>query len=151
MSKKKSDKLKNTNPKDAIGSSKLPVHLFPTTVKYYACLALLDGALKYGRANWRKAGVRASIYYDACNRHLDRWFEGEDIDPDSGLPHLAHAIACLSIIVDATVKGNLKDDRMYPTNFEDMLKKLTPHINKLKKQHKGKSPKHWTKEDGRKK
>ena len=146
----KNNNLKNTNPKDAIGCDKLPVHLFPTTAKYYCCLALLDGALKYGRSNWRSAGVRASIYYDAIYRHLDRWFEGEDTDPDSGLPHLAHIIACVSILIDATVKGNLKDDRMYPTKFDDMLKNLTPHVKRLKELHKNKNPKHWTIEDVKK-
>jgi len=139
--------LKNTNPKDIIGNNKLPLHLVPRTSIYYCCLALLDGALKYGRTNWRKAGVRASIYYDACNRHLDRWFEGEIIDPDSGLPHLAHAIACITILIDATEKGNLKDDRMYPTNFERMLKKLSPHVERLRKLYKKRNPKHWTIKD----
>lgn len=143
------EKLKNTNPKDAIGCNKLPVHLFPTTAKYWGCLALLDGALKYGRSNFREAGVRASIYYDACNRHLDRWFECEDTDPDSGLPHLAHALACIVILIEAIVKENLKDDRMYPSNFEKMLEDLTPYVKQLKEKHKGKKPKHYTIQDAK--
>ena len=48
--------LKETNPKDAIGSQKLPLHLWPTTATAMGCLGLLDGALKYGRANWRVSG-----------------------------------------------------------------------------------------------
>jgi len=139
-----SDNLKNTNPKDLIGSDKLPLHLFPESAVIYGALALLDGALKYGRANWRAAGVRASIYYDALTRHLTKWFEGEDIDPDSGLPHLAHAIACIAILIDAKTANKLKDDRMYPGNYTTLVKEMTAHVKRLKEIHKDKNPKHWT-------
>jgi predicted RNA-binding Zn-ribbon protein involved in translation (DUF1610 family) len=135
---------KLTNPKDSIGSDKLPLHLFPTTAKYYGCLALLDGCLKYGRSNFRSAGVRASIYYDALNRHIDKWFEGQDKDEDSGLPHLAHAIACIAILIEATEAKNMTDDRMFPTNFDSMLKELTPEVKRLKEKYKDKNPRHWT-------
>lgn len=139
--------LKNTNPKDLIGSDKLPLHLFPMSVVAYGCIALLDGALKYGRSNWREAGVRASIYYDACLRHMSRWFEGEELDSDSGIPHLAHALACIAIIIDAKEANNLKDDRMYPANYEETLKHMTHYVKVLKERHKDKKPKHWTIED----
>ena len=52
---------KDTNPKDAIGSGKVPMHLWPSTATAVGSIALLNGALKYGRSNWRVAGVRASI------------------------------------------------------------------------------------------
>jgi hypothetical protein len=145
---------KPTNPKDAIGCDKLPLHLWPTTASVLGALGLLDGALKYGRANWRATGVRASIYYDAARRHLDKWFEGEDCDPvedengnavGSGLPHLAHALACLAIIVDAQSAGKLNDDRMYAGNgFRELLKDMTPHVKRLKALHAGKNPHHYT-------
>lgn len=143
----KLNNLKNTNPKDIIGSDKLPLHLFPMTAVIYGAIALLDGALKYGRSNWRKAGVRASIYYDACLRHLSRWFEGEDLDPDSGIHHLAHAIACITILIDAFEANNLKDDRMFPVSYEKTFKKMGKYVKILKKRHKGKNPKHWTIKD----
>lgn len=138
---------KPTNPKDAIGSEKLPVHLWPETATMLGCLGLLDGALKYGRSNYRAIGVRASIYYDAVRRHTTAWFEGEDIDPDSGLPHLAHALASLAIIVDAQAKGALNDDRMYPTDYRKWIDSLTPHVSRLKELHKDKSPHHYTRQD----
>jgi len=140
--------MKNTNPKDAIGCNKLPLHLWPETATNLGCIALLDGMLKYGRANWREAGVRASIYYDACRRHLAAWFEGEEDDPQSGVPHLGHALACLAILVDAKVAGKLKDDRMYPTNFRQQVDELTKHVARLKALHADKNPKHWTIQDG---
>ena len=139
--------LKPTNPTDLIGSDKLPLHLWPETASALGCLALLDGALKYGRSNFRAVGVRASIYVDAATRHLNTWFEGEDDDPDSGLPHLAHALACLAVLVDAQAADKLNDDRMVKGGYADLLAKLTPHVKRLKDLHRDKAPKHYTIDD----
>jgi hypothetical protein len=135
---------KATNPKDAIGSSKLPLHLWPATATAMGCIGLLNGALKYGRSNWRAAGVRASIYVDACKRHLDAWFEGEEVDPDDGTPHLSAALACLAIIVDAKAAGMLNDDRQFTGGYRQLVDELTGHVDRLKAHHAGKDPKHWT-------
>jgi hypothetical protein len=139
--------LKSTNadnPKDAIGAGKLPLHLWPSTASALGCLGLLDGMLKYGRSNWRVAGVRASIYVDAAQRHLAKWFEGENCDADSGLPHLSHALACLAILVDAQAAGKLNDDRMVAGGYLGMLADLTPHVARLKELHANKNPRHYT-------
>ena len=135
---------KPTNPKDAIGSDKLPLHLWPETATALGCLGLLDGALKYGRANFRVIGVRYSIYIDALRRHVNALFEGENIDPDSGLPHEAHALACLAIIIDARAAGKLTDDRQYPGGYRKFVEQLTPHVKRLKEKHGDKSPRHYT-------
>jgi hypothetical protein len=135
---------KPSNPKDMIGSNKLPLHLWPETATLMGCLGFLDGALKYGRSNFRAVGVKASIYYDAAKRHLNAWFEGEDLDPDSGLPHLAHALACIAILVDADAAGKLTDDRMIKGGYRKLVEKLTPHVKRLKEMHAGKTPRHYT-------
>jgi hypothetical protein len=140
---------KLSNPKDIVGSDKIPMHLWPETASALGALALLDGALKYGRSNFRAVGVRSSIYVDAARRHLGFWFEGENIDPDSGLPHLAHALACLAIVVDADCAGKLNDDRMFKGGFRFIMDKLTPHVARLKKLHKKRTPKHYTIKDSR--
>lgn len=140
-------KLKASNPKHAIGSDKLPLHLWPETATALGCLGMLDGALKYGRSNFRACGVKSSTYYDACRRHLNKWFEGEEIDPDSGLDHLAHALACIAIVVDARAAGKLNDDRMVKGGYADYVNELTPHVKRLKELHKSKNPKHYTKAD----
>ena len=140
-------KLKGTNPKEAIGSDKMPLHLWPETASLLGCLGMLEGALKYGRSNFREAGVKASVYYDACRRHLNKWFEGEEEDPDSGLDHLAHALACIAIIVDARAAGKLNDDRMYKGGYVKMIDELTPHVKRMKAKYKSKNPKHWTRKD----
>jgi hypothetical protein len=138
---------KPTNPKDMVGSNKLPLHLWPETATALGCLGLLDGMLKYGRSNYRAIGIRASIYVDAAKRHLNAWFEGEENDPDSGLPHFAHALACIAILVDAQAAGKLNDDRMVKGGYRVLLDSLTPHVARLKALHEGKTPKHYTIED----
>lgn len=142
-----SDETKPTNPKDFIGSTKMPVHLWPNTATLLGTLAMLDGAAKYGRSNWRVSGVKASIYYDAARRHLDAWFEGEDKTKDSKVHHLGHALACIAIIVDAEAAGKLNDDRMFPGGFAKLLQELTPMVVALKEQHKDKEPHHFTRLD----
>ena len=102
---------KPTNPKDAIGTSKAGVSCVPQNVMAEVGLAMLEGAAKYGRHNYRSAGVRASVYYDACRRHMDDWWEGEDLDPDSLLSHVTKAIATLTVLRDSMMQGNWTDDR----------------------------------------
>lgn len=135
---------KPTNPKDAIGSDKVPMHLWPNTATVLGAMGLLDGALKYGRSNWRAVGIRASIYYDAVDRHMAAWFEGEDIDPDSGLPHLAHALASIAIIVDAIAGDRFRDDRMVRGGYRALINDVTPDVARLKKKHAKHSPHHYT-------
>ena len=105
------DPSNNDNPKDAIGVTKASLSLFPDTARMLGALAFAEGAAKYGRYNWRIAGVRASVYVDALNRHMSLWFNGEERDGDTGLSHLASALACVAILIDAQAVGKLKDDR----------------------------------------
>lgn len=107
--------LKDTNPKDAIGTKKVPLSGIPAPVLLECGLVKLHGDLKYGRYNWRDAGVRHSVYYDALMRHVMAWWEGEDVDPDSGVHHLAHAITGLSVLRDSQIIGNDVDDRPAPS------------------------------------
>jgi hypothetical protein len=102
---------KDTNPKDACGTAKVPRSTVSAVVMGEVGLAMLEGARKYGRHNYRVAGVRASVYYDAATRHLDDFWEGVDIDPDSGIHHLSKAIASLMVLRDSIIQGNWIDDR----------------------------------------
>jgi len=102
---------KESNPKDACGVKKVPLHVVPVQPLFELGLAMLEGARKYGAHNYRSIGVRASTYYDACMRHLMSWWEGEDIDPDSGVPHIIKAVAGLFVLRDAQCMGLCEDDR----------------------------------------
>lgn len=103
--------FKETNPKDAMGIAKVPMSTVSAPVMAEVGLAMMEGALKYGRHNYRVSGVRGSVYYDAAMRHLMAWYEGQDIDPDSGLSHLVKVIACMAVLRDSQIQGNWVDDR----------------------------------------
>lgn len=102
---------KDTNPKDAVGTRKVPMSCVPLRPIMELGLAMLEGARKYGRHNYRAVGVRSSVYFDAALRHLFAWWEGEDLDPESGLPHVIKAMACLVVVRDAELQELLTDDR----------------------------------------
>jgi hypothetical protein len=57
------------------------------------------GAKKYGAENWREVPDARRRYYDAADRHLRAWWEGEALDPDTGESHLAHAACCLLFLL----------------------------------------------------
>lgn len=135
---------KDTNPKDAIGSTKLPLHLVPDSLKVYAALAFCEGATKYGGFNWRIAGVRASIYKSALERHLAKWWNGEECDPATGVPHLASVIACAAIILDANLVGKLTDDRPPRAPMARLIDDAADIVQHLQQMHKDKNPRHWT-------
>lgn len=134
---------KLTNPKDAIGSSKLPLHLVPASLKAYAALSFLEGATKYGAYNWRAAGVRASIYKSALERHLEKWWNGEWADPKTGVPHLASVLACAGIILDAKLCGKLNDDRPPAAPLSEMIDEAEDLVRTLKAMHASEDPHHW--------
>jgi len=122
---------KDTNPKDAVGTKKVPISVIPFTVLGELALALLEGARKYGRHNWRVAGVRASVYIDAViMRHLAPFWEGEDIDRESGLSHITKAIAGLTVLRDSMIQGNWVDDRppKAPKDWKEDLNKKAAEI-----------------------
>jgi len=106
------ENTKDTNPKDAVGVRKWrQLSVIPMTVMSELGVALLEGARKYGRHNYRVAGVRASVYIDAAWGHLLQWWEGENIDADSGLNHITKAIASLTVLRDAMINDMYVDDR----------------------------------------
>jgi hypothetical protein len=142
------DPPKPVNPRDGIGNTKLPLHLWPTPATAHGCLALLDGMLKYGRLNWRGTDVRASVYVGALMRHAAEWMEGQTSDPKSGLHPLAHALACIAILLDAEAAGTLIDDRNYPGGYAELTEALRPHVARLQALYADvKAPHHWTIQD----
>lgn len=113
------------NPKDALGTKKVQLHLVPESFIIRVAQAMTDGAAKYGPFNWRHTAVRATVYQSAAKRHLAAWFDGEEVAADSGVPHLAHAAACIAILVDAEATGQLVDDRPEPGAAARLLTELT--------------------------
>ncbi len=130
---------KATNPKDLIGATKPPQHCIPLPVLWEIGMAMFEGGWKYRDHNYRKIGVQASAYYDAARRHLDAWWEGEDIDPKSGLNHITKAMSGLVVLRDCMMQSaagasvQFQDDRppkshvtmeMAEQQFRVMLERL---------------------------
>ena len=127
---------KDSNPKDAVGVRKWRVFsVIPMTVLAELGAAMLEGARKYGRHNYRVAGVRASIYVDAAIAHVMQWWEGEDTDPDSGLSHITKAIASLVVLRDAAIQGMLNDDRPPKGNLDELRPRLQAIVDVLFDRH----------------
>ncbi len=55
------------------------------------------GKKKYAAWNWAK-GMDWSVPLACALRHLSAWQRGEEVDAESGLPHLAHAICNLRML-----------------------------------------------------
>jgi hypothetical protein len=137
--------IKQSNPKDLVGTTKVPMSTVSAPVMAEVGVAMLEGALKYGRHNYRAVGVRASVYYDATMRHMMAWWEGEDIDPGSGLSHITKAITSLMVLRDSMIQGNVIDDR--PPSSPEFYMELNQKVVELLEKYKDENPHHYTIED----
>jgi hypothetical protein len=60
---------------------------------------LTYGARKYAPGNWKHVQDFDNRYYAAAMRHLQAWRQGELVDSESGLEHLAHTMACITFLI----------------------------------------------------
>ncbi len=95
-------------------TGKAPLSLIPTVALTGMAKVFAFGAKKYGRHNFRK-GMDHSRVLDAAGRHILAIMDGEDIDPESGEPHWAHALCSIAMYAYMKVAGVGLDDRYKPT------------------------------------
>lgn len=106
-------KLSIANSGIKYDSGKPDLSIVPVALENACARALTFGANKYGRNNYRK-GINFSRNIAAAQRHLKAWNELETLDPESGLSHLDHAIACLAMLAVHEANNELSekhDDR----------------------------------------
>lgn len=89
---------------------KLQWNLVPLEYLEGMVRVLMHGASKYSKHQWRR-GMPWTQPYEALLRHLVAWQAGEDIDPESGLPHLDHAMCELLFLIAFTVDFPDNDNR----------------------------------------
>jgi hypothetical protein len=89
---------------------KVGVHLLPPEPLVEIARVLDFGAKKYAAYNWTN-GINYSRVYGAALRHLWSWWRGEDLDPETGLSHLAHAGCCVLFLLQYTKNRKTFDDR----------------------------------------
>lgn len=77
---------------------KVQWHLLPWSEIAQVARVFMHGNTKYDPHSWKLVSSKKEKYFDSAMRHLMSWFLGEPID-ESGLPHLAHSIACILILL----------------------------------------------------
>jgi len=70
--------------------------------------AMTYGANKYSADNWSN-GFEYRRLIGAALRHINAFNSGEDLDPESGLSHISHGLACLAML-SAHIQGGLGND-----------------------------------------
>lgn len=73
------------------------------------------GAIKYAPQNWRR-GIAYSRLIAAALRHIFAFMRGENNDPETNLPHPAHAMCCMMFLLWMIENKPNLDDRWEPPN-----------------------------------
>jgi len=89
--------------------NKLEFGLLPSKALEATVDVLTFGAQKYERDNWKKVPDSKRRYFDALQRHMWAWKNGETLDPESGKHHLAHAMCCLMFLYEHDTIHSVND------------------------------------------
>ena len=73
------------------------------------------GVKKYSARGWEQ-GIPWTKWFAALMRHAWDWMRGEDLDPESGLPHMAHAAWNCMALLEYYLRKRGIDDRPYSNN-----------------------------------
>jgi hypothetical protein len=93
--------------------SLIPVEALNSIARLYGV-----GAKKYDAHNWRK-GYEWSKSYDAMNRHMALFWSGEDIDPETGEPHMAAVAFHAMTLITFMQEQPEFDDRYIPERVQE--------------------------------
>jgi hypothetical protein len=92
--------------KDKVKMELLPPYSLEKIAKVFTF-----GANKYEDWNYLKGdGLKLSRVYGSCLRHLNSWYKGEELDPETGENHLVHAGCCIMMLIEL-VNAKNNDDR----------------------------------------
>ena len=93
------------------------MHLLPPKAINEVAKVLTFGAQKYDEENWRKLEDLQSRYSSGALRHIFAHLDSENLDPESGLSHLAHAICCLLFKLEIELE-NAKIEKEKPREVD---------------------------------
>lgn len=95
--------------------------LIPPKAILEVAKVLTYGSKKYSAENWRKVPEAHQRYLDAALRHINQYHQGQIIDNETGINHLAHAICSLLFIVelDTSDELNNKDLKSTPELYQE--------------------------------
>jgi hypothetical protein len=96
-----------------IKTNKPSISLLPFRVLAEVAKAMQWGLSsgKYVRDGWRLSTNDWSDVYDAGIRHVGQWWDGEELDPESGVSHLAHGICNFMFLLYYSLTGARGDNR----------------------------------------
>ena len=92
---KLSGNLMTTSEGIKYDSAKPKMNLLPPKAILEVAKVLTFGAEKYDAENWRKLDDLQNRYTAGALRHIFAHMDGEELDPETNLSHLAHALCCL--------------------------------------------------------
>jgi len=93
---------------------------------------LTFGAKKYQRANWAN-GIEYSRLISAALRHIAAFNAGQDMDPESGLSHIDHALCNLAFLAWMRVHRTDMDNRwIKQTQQENAIEQSVARLQSIK-------------------
>ena len=84
-------------------------YLLPPKALMEVSKVLTIGAQKYDEENWRKLENLQNRYTGAALRHIFAHMDGEKLDPETNLSHLAHALCCLLFKLEIELEQTKKE------------------------------------------
>ncbi len=100
--------------------NKVRMDLLPIRPLKDVATVLTYGLDKYGKDSWRKGEMISwGRCYSALQRHLFAFQSGEDLDPETGESHLAHAACNLLMLIEHTYVNPQGDDRLKGAPYSD--------------------------------
>jgi len=101
-------------------SEKPKLHLLPPKAVIEVGKVLTFGAAKYDPENWKKVPDLQNRYTSAALRHIFAHMDGEELDPETKLSHLAHAMCCLLFKLEVELEdGSIEKERPREADFPE--------------------------------
>ena len=127
-------------------SEKPRMDLLPPKAIFEVAKVLGFGAEKYGPENWRLLDNLQGRYTAGALRHIFAHMDGEELDPESGTSHLAHALCCLLFKLEIELE-NAKIEKEKPretnvTEYRPCDKALEAYRQEVEADYKKRSLQH---------
>lgn len=124
MTKKKTTKQEPLTHGTKFDTGKPRFELIAPDAEYWLAKILTFGASKYADNNW--TGLTTKRVLGALKRHMNALESGEDIDPESGMPHHAHMLCNAMFLTHLLENYPDQDDRL----FKDIAAKRKAKLGK---------------------
>lgn len=111
--------------------NKIKMHLLENINPFLEDVArvLEYGSIKYDDINWMK-GFSYNSILSSLKRHFFAWRKGEQLDAESGLPHLAH-VGCNLAFLDMMQRIYPQGDDRFDNNLLILEKKIGLDIDEV--------------------